>query len=95
MLSLRSRNTLGFHEVLSVMCESAMLSSQLVLNISNVTFNHLVPQSMLPAEDMLDSEAQRRRGSNKWGDGETTPSSTTKPFTIPEGEKKHCCHLNN
>lgn len=41
---------------------------------------------MLPLEEMLDSEAQRRRGSGRRGDVGISSSSTTKPFAIPEGK---------
>lgn len=47
------------------------------------TMTVLVPQRTLPLEEMLDSEAQRRRGSSRRGEGEVSSSSTTKPFAIP------------
>lgn len=57
---------------------------------------HLVSQRILPLEEMLDSEAQRRRGSSKRGDCETTPSSsTTNPFAIPERDKNTRIVLNS
>lgn len=57
------------------------------------SFTHVVSQRMLPLEEMLDSEAQRRRGSSRRGDAETTSSSsTTKPFAIPENKKKTHIH---
>ncbi len=50
---------------------------------------HLVPQRTLPLEEMLDSEAQRRRGSGRRGDREiSSSSSTTKPFAIPKEVNK-------
>lgn len=74
-----------------------------IMKISIVTqdlvgsfLTHLVSQRILPLEEMLDSEAQRRRGSSKRGDCETTPSSsTTKPFAIPEGDKNTRIVLNS
>lgn len=65
--------------------------------VSVVSFlTHLVSQRILPLEEMLDSDAQRRRGSSKRGDCETTPSSsTTKPFAIPEGDKNTRLILNS
>lgn len=48
---------------------------------------HLEPHRMLPLDEMLDSEAQRRRGSRTRGEGELSSSSTTKPFAIPEEQR--------